>query len=312
MARCSRGVSEIWLYARDWNYGDRRHPAHILPRPELRHGAMQWTSAERGPVFRTFAPLLLLKILKHRVTHTNVSPSPHTLPTIEALASRRFCNGTFAAIPVLAAQIGKAKIRRVVDATHPERFVPAGDLQILLDHKNFGCSSLWCETQDKGYPFTSGAASSTSTFGAGAQLVDCASLDDLVRLAGPIGKYLALRGMPLLLIPANGPIPKLVGKFFGGKPMDQTSDRNSTAGGLGLYGSGHVRCLAACARIGSLKKVVSMLSPSSKIGAPYRVPVELFVEPSMTWRLEHDFSYTTAQIRCETLRAHRSRPASLT
>ena len=32
----------------------------------------------------------------------------------------------------------------------------------------------------------------------------------------------------------------------------------------------------------------------------------------MTWRLEHGFPYATKQIRCETLRAHRSRPASLT
>jgi hypothetical protein len=172
------------------------------------------------PAFRTFAPLLLLKILRHRVTHTNVSPSLHTLPIIEALGYRRFCDGAFAAIPVLAAGIGKTRISRVVKTLHLEKFVPAGDLQILRDHESFGCLSLWFETQDKGYPFIFRRRFiKRLPFVPCAQLIYCSSLDDLVRLAGPIGKYLALRGMPLMLIPANGPIPKLVGKFFGGKPM---------------------------------------------------------------------------------------------
>ena len=172
------------------------------------------------PAFRIFAPLLLLKLLRHQVTHTNVSPSLHTLPTIEALGYRRFCDGAFAAIPVLAAGIGKTRISRVVEAMHPERFVPADDLQFLRDHESFGCLSLWCETQDKGYPFIFRRRFIKHLpLVPTAQLIYCTSLDDLVRLARPIGKYLALRGMPLMLIPANGPIPKLVGKFFGGKPM---------------------------------------------------------------------------------------------
>jgi hypothetical protein len=51
-----------------------------------------------------------------------------------------------------------------------------------------------------------------------AQLIYC-PCTDLVRLAGPVGKYLALHGMPFMVVPANGPIPGLLGKYFGGKPM---------------------------------------------------------------------------------------------
>jgi hypothetical protein len=172
------------------------------------------------PAFRPFAALLLLKILKHPVTHTNVSPSRNTWPTIEALGYKRFCTGVFASIPVLAAGTGGAKIRRVVEASHPERFVPAADLQILRDHESFGCFSLWCETREKGYPFIFRRRFLKNLpLVPTAQLVYCSSLDNLVRLAGPVGRYLALRGIPLLLIPANGPIPGLVGRFFGGKPM---------------------------------------------------------------------------------------------
>ena len=52
-----------------------------------------------------------------------------------------------------------------------------------------------------------------------AQLIYCTSVDDLVRLAGPIGRYLAMRGMPFMIIPANGRFPKLIGKYFGDRPM---------------------------------------------------------------------------------------------
>ena len=36
-------------------------------------------------------------------------------------------------------------------------------------------------------------------------------------LAGPIGRYLAVRGRPLVIIDSNGPIPGLIGKYVDGK-----------------------------------------------------------------------------------------------
>jgi hypothetical protein len=170
--------------------------------------------------FRTFASLLISHALRHRVTHTNVWPALHTLPIIEALGYRRFCNGAFAAVPALAAGTGKTTISRVVDAMHPEKFVPAADLRFLRDHESFGCLSLWCETQDGGYPFIFRQRFiKPLPLVSGAQLIYCTAIDDLVRLAGPIGRFLALRGMPFMLVPANGRIPKLIGKYFEGKPM---------------------------------------------------------------------------------------------
>src|SRR5271165_1648376 len=106
----------------------------------LRCNGSAWYVA---PAFRTFAPLLLKAALKHPATHTDLSPAIHTLPMIESLGYRRFCNGAFAAVPVLAAGFGKMKIHRVVDATHSERLVPDDYLTILVDHESFGCLSLW-------------------------------------------------------------------------------------------------------------------------------------------------------------------------
>jgi hypothetical protein len=172
------------------------------------------------PSFRTFAPLLLKKILMHKAIHINVWPAIQTLPIIEALGYKRFCNGIFAAVPLLAAQtyMQKTKITRAVRAIH--NFVPAGDLQILRDHETFGCFSLWCETQGKGYPFIFRRRFVKQlALTPVAQLIYCNCIGDVVRFAGPIGKYLALRGMPLMVIPANGPVPKLSGKYFGDRTM---------------------------------------------------------------------------------------------
>jgi hypothetical protein len=57
-----------------------------------------------------------------------------------------------------------------------------------------------------------------------AQLVYCRDLDDLVRFAGPVGRFLSLRGRFLVLIDANGPNPGLIGRYFDGQ-MPKYSDR---------------------------------------------------------------------------------------
>jgi hypothetical protein len=49
-----------------------------------------------------------------------------------------------------------------------------------------------------------------------AQLIYCHSIDDFARFAGPIGRWLALRGRPLVIVDANGPVPGLLGKYFEG------------------------------------------------------------------------------------------------
>jgi hypothetical protein len=50
-----------------------------------------------------------------------------------------------------------------------------------------------------------------------AQLIYCRDVSDLVRFAGPVGRALAWRGRPLVLIDANGPIPGLLGWFGRGR-----------------------------------------------------------------------------------------------
>jgi len=173
------------------------------------------------PGFRSCASLLISRSLKLGVGHMNLSPATHTWPLIEALGLKRFCEGTFAAIPALAARSGRTKVMGTLDTWRCEQFAPtAADLKLLGDHEYFGCLGLWCETNDGGYPFIFRRRFVKHLpLVPIAQLIYCTSIDDLVRLAGPIGSYLALCGMPIMFVPANGPIQNLIGKYFDRRPM---------------------------------------------------------------------------------------------
>ena len=174
------------------------------------------------PAFRRlYASLLISHALKHSATFLNVSPADHTLPIIEAQGFRRFCDGVFAAVPALDLRVEKARVSGLHElAAAPRRLLPASDLALLDEHERFGCLGVWCEDRDGGRPFIF-----RRRFLRKLPLLPCAqliyshALDDVVRFAGPLGRFLALRGMPFMLVPANDPIPGLVGRYYGDKPM---------------------------------------------------------------------------------------------
>ena len=49
-----------------------------------------------------------------------------------------------------------------------------------------------------------------------AQLIYCSDVADFVRFAGPIGRLLARRGLPFVIIDANAAIPGLIGWYSRG------------------------------------------------------------------------------------------------
>jgi hypothetical protein len=162
--------------------------------------------------YRAYASLLVSKALAHKdVTYVNISPAPHTLRILEAQGFTRYSHGVFIAVPIIASPYGAlikvAKPRREPDVS----FDPV-DQQTLSDHATFGCISLWCEMPNRAYPFVfrrrllKGAVPC-------AQMIYCQSVDDFVHFAGPIGRFLAMRGLFFVIIDANGPIPGLVGTF---------------------------------------------------------------------------------------------------
>ncbi len=164
--------------------------------------------------FRGYAQMLVSQALKYKQTTVfNVSASPHTHSMAEIRGFRRSSNGMFAAIPTLS-RVSAAGPVRVIDArAQPDAPFDSHDRDLLLEHAEFGCTSLWCVTPERAYPFVFRPRHVKSVLPA-AQLVYCNSLDDFVRFARPIGMHLARHLQFLVLLDSNGPVPGLVGKFY--------------------------------------------------------------------------------------------------
>jgi hypothetical protein len=169
------------------------------------------------PTFRSHASLLIAQAIKFKnVTYVNISPALHTRPIVEAQGFSRYSSGQFVAAAALSMNSpdGGAK---VIDAgMRPDAHFEPSELDLLLAHKEHGCMSLWCVASERAHPFVfmPRLAKGVVPF---AQLIYCRHIRDFVRLAGPIGRYLAVRGRPLVIIDSNGPIPGLVGKYVDGK-----------------------------------------------------------------------------------------------
>jgi hypothetical protein len=168
------------------------------------------------PPYRAYAGLLFAKALAHRnVTYLNVSAAPHTERLIEALGFSRYCNGTFIAIPLLNGMSREAGVK-VFGAHRRLPFsVDPFEKNLLVHHAEHDCISLWCEVGGTGHPFVF-RKRLVKNFIPCAQLIYCRELEDFVRFAATIGRYLALRGTIFVSVGSNGPIPGLVGVFRAG------------------------------------------------------------------------------------------------
>jgi len=168
------------------------------------------------PAFRFYASLLVSRALAHKnVTYLNVSPAPHTTPIIEAQGFARYCDGVFVALPMLKDLFG-GEHAQIVDAQEPLPVeADAFEREILLQHAALGCISVWCVSGGRAYPFVFRPRIVKRVIPC-ARLIYCRDIGDFVRFAGPVGRYLARRGKPLVIVDADGPLPGLIGVFRGG------------------------------------------------------------------------------------------------
>lgn len=168
------------------------------------------------PAFRPYAPLLVSHALRQKgVTYTNVSPAPHTLAIIEAQGFSRYCDGIFVALPMFKDLFGGEDVK-IIDARNLSvTGLDQVEQNILLQHATHGCISLWCVTPDRSYPFVF-RPRFARRFIPCAQLIYCRDVADFTRFAGPIGRYLARHGKPIVVVDSNGPIPGLVGTYCRG------------------------------------------------------------------------------------------------
>jgi hypothetical protein len=181
----------------------------------IRSGAVRChvTSWAVDPPYRSYAALFFSKALKYKdVTYLNIQANPRSFPFIELQGFSMFSHGQFAAIPVLGKGSGDRPVKLVSADAVPNSNVDAGEQELLLTHAKYGCTSLWCITQESAHPFV---FQPRSTF-PGVQLIYCRGVEEFARFARRIGLYLALRGSFYVVINSNGPITGLVGKYFPG------------------------------------------------------------------------------------------------
>ena len=151
-----------------------------------------------------------------RSTYVNVSPAMHTWPLVEAQGFSRYSDGQFVSVPALNMTGADSDVQVTgVDAPADMQF-DSFELDLLTMHKAHGCLSLWCKTSTGAHPFAFLPRLAKGVMPC-AQLVYCRDIRDFVRFARPIGRYLAARGRPLVIIDANGPIAGLAGKYFSNK-----------------------------------------------------------------------------------------------
>ena len=164
------------------------------------------------PAFRGYATLLVARALRHKeVTYVNVSPAEHTWPILEAQGYSRYSDGQFGCLPALSLTAAGARVRRYVIGE--QGFEPP--LATLLDaHTRMGLLVLVCTHGGERAVF---AFLPREVKGVGrrvAQLAYCADTSSFTHFAGPLGRWLMAKGLPLVILDARGPVPGLVGRFF--------------------------------------------------------------------------------------------------
>jgi hypothetical protein len=169
------------------------------------------------PEYRGYAAMMTSRLRTYKqATYLNITPAPHTWTMLEALGYRRFCNGAFFAVAALSRNAATAAVRRVTSAVEPGGGLSAAEAGLLSEHARFGCISVVCEWKKRRYPFVF-LKNRTRWKGMRmpyAQLIYCRDFESYVQLAGPLGRFLLRRGLPLVLSDANEPVPGLTGRYY--------------------------------------------------------------------------------------------------
>ena len=186
------------------------------------------------PAFRGYATMLTSHALARKnVTYLNISPAPRTWPILEAQGYKRYCTGQFMALAALRRGASRVRIAAVATELQAGDGLSPGETQLLLAHASYGCHSVTCSADNRRHPFVFMRCWHRWKIGRlpYALLVYCRNLDDFIQNAGPLGRYLAWRGMPVVFIDSAGPIAGLLGatidmgpKFFKGPQPPHLGD----------------------------------------------------------------------------------------
>ncbi len=173
------------------------------------------STAYADPEFRCYAPLLYLRPQKDKnVTILNITASPHTHKMVEALGFIKYNNGILAAIPLLSRAPTETSVHIVDGRVQPDAIFDPRERELLLEHADFGCTSIWCIANGRAYPFVFRPRKLKFCLPV-VQLVYCSSVNDFARFSRPIGLYFARRFYFIALLHYQDSIPGLFGARYG-------------------------------------------------------------------------------------------------
>jgi hypothetical protein len=197
------------------------------------------------PAFRNYAALFASMSQKRKdVTYFNVTPAKSTWPVIEAQGFQLYCRGLHFSAPALSSSGRGMTVEQVASDALVVKGLPGDDLELLKRHAEYGGLSLVCHTDGSALPFVffplrkrRGVIPVPAM-----QLGYCRSIEDYVRCAGAIGRFLLRRGKPIIIVDANGPIATLPGiytevrgrKYFKGPHQPRLGDLADTE--LAIFG----------------------------------------------------------------------------
>ena len=183
--------------------------------------------------YRSHSLLLHMNAVRRPdVTYLNISPIEHTRKAIEALGFRPFSRGQTAVAPILSAR--RRGVRVVAFAAdRPEAaLLSASERQILADHAALGCRALVCLEGGQAYPFVFQPRGIVRNRIPCPHLIYCRDMNEFVRFAHAIGRFLLFRSGPFCVVDAMGPAPGLVGWFLPGR-LSPKYFKGPAAPGLG-------------------------------------------------------------------------------
>lgn len=165
------------------------------------------------PEFRGHGSPMISQVFKYKdVTVLNVSALVHTWPILKHQGYVRYSEGQMIAAPAL--RPGPLGVRvRLYDPSMASLLHDPNEAALMAYHAGRGCLSLVCEKDGELSPFVFLKRSISKLRVNYVQLAYCRDTADFVRFAGPLGRYLLARGMPVAVLDAEGPVKGLVGRF---------------------------------------------------------------------------------------------------
>jgi hypothetical protein len=182
-----------------------------------RHNRCNVSSWYVEPAYRSYGSILAMRAIRHpNTTFFNVSPAPHTWSILESQGFEQFATGRTIAIPALTRSPRGVSVEVISSSIISGKDLVQQEVDILEHHESYGCLSCICEFEGERFPFVFGLHLRYG-FLPVAHLVYCREFADFIRFAGAIGRFLARRKYAFVIFDSNGPIPRIVGKHFGGR-----------------------------------------------------------------------------------------------